>query len=200
VIRIDLVLKNLAMLYPAAFAPGPVFQLPGWYDDDPWGVGFERPPRDELEALFRQREAPSDATTAIARAREIWGVASPAPASFADRLTPSSQLLVAGAKAVAAVAAILNARPNHKVRSQVLLVSDSPAPRHLLGIASAFGREQGVPRMLRPAPLGEVRAAAQKTGAPPASIVVTSKDASTEELACVQALAEDWGVKDRYEV
>lgn len=41
VIRIDTVLRNLAILYPAAFAPGPVFDLPGWYDDDPWGVGVE---------------------------------------------------------------------------------------------------------------------------------------------------------------
>ncbi|WP_437650496.1 hypothetical protein [Sorangium sp. So ce362] len=60
VVRCDLVLRNLAMLYPAAFAPGPVFSLSGWYDDDPWGVGFERPPARMVEGLFAIRATPAN--------------------------------------------------------------------------------------------------------------------------------------------
>ena len=75
----DLVLRDLAMLYPAAFAPDPVFDLPGWYDDEPWGYGFERPATAELARTWTdarktaeaaaQDQASDDATAqALARA------------------------------------------------------------------------------------------------------------------------------------
>lgn len=197
-IRVDLVLKNLAMLYPAAFAPGPVFELPGWYDDDPWGVGFERPPRDELEALFRRRESPGDFAAALARVREAWTVRAPAPASFAGRLTPTTQVLVCGASATSAVAEAFSSRDNHEVRTQTLLVSETPASRHLLGIASALGRQQGLPRFLSPSP--DAAEEVQRRGLAPASLLVVSADATPRELRCATALAELWDVRERAEV
>lgn len=197
-IRFDLILKNLAMLYPAAFAPGPVFDLPGWYDDDPWGVGFERPPRDELEALFRRREAPGDLDAAFDRVREAWSVPPPGSASFASRLTPTTQVLVCGASAASAVAQAFAARDNHEVRTQTLLVSETPASRHLLGVASALGRQQGLPRFL--APVSDADQEVQRRGLPPASLFVFSADATARELRCATALADQWDVRERAEV
>ncbi|WP_437872646.1 hypothetical protein [Sorangium sp. So ce363] len=68
VVRCDLVLRNLAMLYLAAFAPGPVFSLSGWYDDDPWGAGFERPPARMVEGLFAARATRLDREEALGAA------------------------------------------------------------------------------------------------------------------------------------
>jgi hypothetical protein len=59
VFRCNIVLRNFAMLYPAAFAPGLVFGLSGWYDDEPSGTGFERPDAKVVEALFTLRTAPA---------------------------------------------------------------------------------------------------------------------------------------------
>lgn len=58
------------MLYPAAFAHDPVFRLPGWYDDDPWGTGFERPPAKVVEGLLTTRAASASAAEALA----AWGI------------------------------------------------------------------------------------------------------------------------------
>lgn len=196
-VRFDLVLKNLAMLYPAAFAPGPVFELPGWYDDDPWGVGFERPPRDEIEALFRRREAPGDFDAALARVREAWTVRAPRPSTFAGGLTPTTQVLVCGAAAACAVAQAFGSRDNHEVRTQTLLVSETPASRHLLGIASALGRQQGLPRFLAPTVEADE---VQRRGLSPASLLVVSADATARELKCASALAELWDIRERAEV
>lgn len=197
-IRFDLVLKNLAMLYPSAFAPGPVFELPGWYDDAPWGVGFVRPPRDELETLFRRREPPANLDAALARARDAWSVRAPASSDFASRLTPMTQVLVCGASAMSAVASAFGARENHQVRTQVLLVSETPASRHLLGLASALGRQQGAPRVI--APVANAKAAAESVGATPASLFVYSDDASANEKRSADALADAWDIRDRFEV
>ena len=105
-IRCDLVLRNFAMLYPAAFAPGPVFGLSGWYDDDPWGVGFERPEPREVEAYFTPRTAPATPGEALDRALAAWGLPAgdPSDPRLSARLSPDTNVVVAGARALAAVA------------------------------------------------------------------------------------------------
>src|SRR5262249_53735809 len=94
VIRCDLVLKNFAMLYPAAFAPGPVFGLSGWYDDDPWGAGFERPSPKTVEALFAKRSVAEDASAALEQALFAWGLARDgANAVLTGKLSPSTNVV-----------------------------------------------------------------------------------------------------------
>jgi hypothetical protein len=192
VIRIDMALRNLAMLYPAAFAPGPLFQLPGWYEDDPWGVGFERPPRDELEALFRSRSPQNSPGDVLAHAAAIWGAESAGTLSV--RWTPTTQVLVAGPTAMVSVVSALAADAACDVRSQVVLVSDGACARHLLGIASALRRSSGMPRFLASSLSGS-------EGVLPATVMVTSKDATVAERAATTRLADQWNIlaSERYE-
>jgi len=200
VVRIDLALKNLAALYPAAFAPGPVFSLPGWYDDDPWGVGFGRPPRDQLEALFRTRAPPSTSTEILDHARVCWGIP-PAADPLGSRLSPALQILVAGDRAMAAVAAAMTARVGVEVRSQVLLVSSSAGARHLLGLACALGRQQGVPRMV--SAVGDAKPVieqAKRDNWPVPTMLVVSSDGADDDLAGARALADAWSIRERIEV
>lgn len=186
VVRFDLALRNLAMLYPAAFAPGPLFQLPGWYEDDPWGVGFVRPPRDELEAIFRSRGSAPSADDVLLQVAKHWGRSS--TEATAAALTPTTQILVVGADAVLAVARALAVESACDVRSQVVLVSDGAGARHLLGIASALRRSSGMPRFLSSSLVGA-------EGAVPATVLVSSKDASAAELAAAMRLADQWKIR-----
>jgi hypothetical protein len=200
VVRIDLALKNLAALYPAAFAPGPVFSLPGWYDDDPWGVGFARPPRDQLEALFRTTSPATTSSETLDHARVCWGIP-PAPDALGARLTPALQVLVTGDRAMAAVAGAMNARAGVEVRSQVLLVSSSAAARHVLGLACALGHQQGVPRMVAAvADAKPVLEQAKRENWPVPTVMVTSGDASDDDQAGALRLADAWGIRERIEV
>ena len=186
VVRLDLALRNLAMLYPGAFAPGPLFQLPGWYDDDPWGVGFVRPPRDELEAMFRSRGLAPSADDVLLQVAGHWGCSS--PKAISAPLTPTTQLLVAGPTAMLAVAAAIGKDAACDVRSQVVLVSDGACARHLLGIASALRRSSGMPRFLSSSLAGAESAL-------PATVLVISKDASAAENAAATQLADRWSIR-----
>jgi len=198
-VRFDLVLKNLAMLYPAAFAPGPVFDLPGWYDDDPWGVGLSRPPKEELEALWRNRKAPADADAAFTAVAAAWTLAPAKNATFATKLSPKTNLIVAGAAAMLHTGAAFQGRDNLDIRMQVLLVSDRPAPRHVLGISCAFGRRAGIPKMVTSAPK-QSAAKASDLGLSTASLLAVSKDATDQERQAALALADHFHVTERVEL
>ncbi len=198
--RLELVLKNLAALYPAAFAPGPVFDLSGWYDDDPWGTGFARPAKDELEALWRRRSAPESTDATLAAVADVWSLASPAqPADVVGKLAPSTNLIVAGPSAMASLASAFVREDNLQARSQLLLGSDRPAARHLLGITCALGREQGVPQMIA-GTVDSPQKAADAAGFHQAAFAVISADASAEERATAEALATALAVEQRIEV
>lgn len=199
VIRVDLVLKNLAILYPAAFAPGPVFDLPGWYDDDPWGVGFERPPKEEVEALWRNRKAPASFEAALDAVAAAWTIVPTKDAAFNNELSPTTNIIVAGAGAMLRVGAAFYDRDDLDVRTQVLLVADQPAPRQVFGVACAFGRQAGIPKMLKSAPK-EAIAKADELGLASAALLVVSKDATDDERNTAFALADHLRVSERVEL
>lgn len=199
VIRIDQVLRNLAMLYPAAFAPGPVFDLPGWYDDAPWGVGFERPPANELEALWRNKAPPKDAEAAFAGARDAWGLRHLDSAlALREPLSPSTQIIVAGSAATITVLTLLAEREAQSPRAQVTLIGETPAPRQLLGIACALKREQGVPRLVRPNDKAD--GGVKDVGLDQAHLLVTSGDATEAERDTARRLAGALSVGDTIEL
>lgn len=215
VIRCDLVLRNFAMLYPAAFAPGPVFRLSGWYDDDPWGTGFERPPAKEVEAYFAQRPTPSaNAAAALELALVAWSLAgsrdadAPAPVDpqLASRLSPSTKLLVVGARAVAEVARAFVRGERLVARTQVIVVGDQPESRHVLAIACALLREAGLPMFAEPPltadePLTTWAAReAPRLGGVRTQLLVTSSDAAPRDLEAARALASALGVDETIEI
>ena len=213
VLRCDLVLRNFAMLYPAAFAPGPVFRLSGWYDDDPWGTGFERPPAKEVEAIFAKRPpASTNAAEALELALVAWSLAGARDADahadavvdhqLASRLSPSTKLLVVGARAVAEVARAVVRGERLVARTQVIVVGDQPESRHVLAIACALLREAGLPLFAEPPltadePLTTWAAReAPRLGGVRAQLLVTSSDAAPRDLEAARALASALGVDE----
>jgi hypothetical protein len=195
VARIDLALRNLAALYPAAFAPGPVFALPGWYDDDPWGSGFIRPPRDELEALFRNRAPLSSSAEVLARARSSWNLAV-AHDPLGARLTSKLQVMACGAKAVAGVVDAMTNAVGVEVKSQLLMLGDEPGLRHLIGIACALGRQQRVPRFVASKDdVAVVAEQARRESWPVPTVLVISGDADPQAAALSRALGARWGAQ-----
>ena len=207
-VRCDLVLRNFAILYPAAFAPGPVFGLPGWHEDDPWGTRFERPAPKVMESLFAMRAPPATASDALEQALAAWGIAGPAPAPsrLVERLSSSTHLVVTGARAAAEVARAFVGGERLSVRAQVFLVSGKPEARHALGIACALLREQGAPSFASPAREPEETWAAwadrekRRLGAAQARLLVTSRDAGADELDAARALAAALGAEDAIEI
>ena len=206
VVRCDLVLRNFAMLYPAAFAPGPVFALSGWYDDAPWGTGFERPSRHEIEFLFakapRDPQSPLDTLDAALHA---WGLDSqtePLEQSLASRVAANTVIVVAGRQALVALVRSFIRNQRSSVRNHVVLVTDDPALRHVLGITCALVREAGLPWFvdmqrgendsLETWALREKK----RLGGPRAELALTSPDISAAEQEAVQALAQVLGATE----
>lgn len=206
-VRCDLVLRNLAMLYPAAFAPGPVLDLPGWHEDDPWGSGFERPAAAVVEGLFAARAVPASAAAALEQALAAWGLpASGGEAALAEKLSPSTNLVVAGGRAASAVARAFLGGERLSPRAQIVLVGEGPGERQAIGVACALLADKGVPLFASPARAGDEawRAWAlrekQRLGVAQARLRVTSSDASAGALAAADALAEALGAADAIEI
>jgi hypothetical protein len=210
-VRCDLVLRNLAILYPAAFAPGPVFGLPGWHEDDPWGTRFERPAPGVMAGIFVSRMVPASSVDALEQALGAWGLgvigAAPVAASqLAGRLSPAVNMVVTGARAAAEVARAFVSGERLSVRAQVVLVSDRPEARHALGIACALLREQRVPSFASPAREVDESWAAwadrekRRLGSTQARLLVTSSDAGADELEAARAFAAALGASDVIEI
>ncbi|WP_437338606.1 hypothetical protein [Sorangium sp. So ce394] len=211
VVRCDLVLRNLAMLYPAAFAPGPVFSLSGWYDDDPWGAGFERPPARMVEGLFATRATPANAAEALDHALAAWGLLGSAGADgsgeavhprLARGLSPSTNVVVAGSRAMAHVARAFLRGQRLSARTQVILVTDRPEARHALGIVCALLGEAGAPLLVSTRrgpdePLARwAEREKQRLKVAQARLLVTSSDADPSEDEAARAIAAALGADE----
>ncbi len=208
VVRCDLVLRNLAMLYPAAFAPGPVFGLAGWYEDSPWGTGFERPAAKVLEAHFAKRQAAADAGSAFEESAGAWGVetSSRGIPGLAEKLARATHVVVTGARALVEVVRVFAADSRLALRSQVILVSARPGPRHLLGLACALSRQAGLPHLAELARGPDeswadwAKREKARLGITLARFFVASPDCTPEERAAAAALAEALDTSDTIEL
>lgn len=201
VVRCDLVLRNFAMLYPAAFAPGPVFGLAGWYDDDPWGAGFERPAALTVEALFAGRTAPATTADALDQALAVWGLAvgDPPDPRLSALFSPDTNVVVAGGRALAEVAHAFLRGVRLSARTQLFVVSDRPSSRHVLGLTCALLNDCGVPHLIDCRRRDDETAQRwaerekQRLGAARARFLVVSTDADPGELESARALAAALG-------
>lgn len=210
VVRCDLVLRNFAMLYPAAFAPGPVFGLSGWYEDSPWGAGFDRPSPQEVGAIFQKRTPAATTDDVFVEALEGWGVTvgqqqAPDP-RIAGQLNRATNVVVSGTRAMHAVARCFAADERLSVRAQVLLVSGDAPARQLLGMVCAMRRDGGVPLLadLRLTE-GETRPAwaereKRRLAIAQARLFVVSSDAPEDEREAASVLAGALGASERVDV
>lgn len=178
--RLDLLLRDGAALHPAAFSAAAVFGLPNLAADEPFGPEWSSlPPSDAGEILRSSPQclggsdaaSPSQMLELLAK---IWDLT--LPATDVSQVVPASRVVVAGAGAIAALADHMAGRKDMDFGDQLLLVTDRPGERQLLGLASALCGSRTRPRaVLSDASLDAVKA----TKFVRSTVLVLSADADT---------------------
>lgn len=142
--RIDILLRDAARTWGAAFSPSECFGFFGLADDEPFGpdwVGIK-----DHDARRLLADGSGMATIeGVAGALGVGGAAVVIPP-----LTPSTKLVVAGGMAVVSVAKAFAANPNLSWTDQVVVVADEAVPRQLAGLAAVVLGARGRTVLVRP--------------------------------------------------
>lgn len=173
--RIDLLLRDLAMDHPAAFAPRELFSIPGLPPDEPFGPDWPGPSARLAEELLRTTTiGPPSGHALLQHVADLWSL-TPAPPdpSLLARVQPATRIHAAGAGAVLALYTLCAERRELDLADQTLLCADHPGTRQLFGLARAL---LAGTRPARVVPSGAAIAE-------PATLVLISPDASPEEQA-----------------
>lgn len=184
--RLELLLRDAAKTQPTAFAPRVLFALPGLSGDEPLGKDFRGASEALAAELLRAaaaKPAPMTLRALLEEAARIWGLA-PAPVDEASLATlqQASRVVAAGAGAVIALAAAMADRAGFDLADQVLLVSETPAVRQLLGLAVAWKRSNRPVWLLSPqAVLAADDPMALLRGRGSVDLAVVSADATPSE-------------------
>ena len=167
--RIDLLLRDAAVTWGAAFSAAEVFDLFGLAPDEPFG-----PDWDPLSAPTARRFlADSEpAASPAALARLLGSAVHPVPV---PSLSSSTRLAVAGGAALVSVAEAFAADPALSWSDQVLAVATSPAHRQLAGLLAIAVGSPGRTRLTRPG--DDLRATLKAAGFSQLDGAVTSTDA-----------------------
>ena len=191
--RLDLLLRDGAALHPVAFSAAAVFGLPNLAADEPFGPEWSSLPPSEAGEILRGAPQGLDSADAARPSRtldflaKIWGLT--LPATDVSQVVPASRVVVAGAGAIAALADHMAGRKDMDFGDQLLLVTDRPGERQLLGLASALCGSRTRPRTVRSdASLDAVRV----TKFDRSTVLVISADAD--------ALARDGAVRIHQEL
>lgn len=175
--RIDLLLRDANAEWPGAFGAREVFGWQSAAEDEPFGAAWRSLDPIDGEALWSELaaqpgvSAPAEVLDAMAR---VWGLSLkrldlPAP-------DPAEKLWVVGPSAVAALALAFVGRSDLSWADQVTSVATLPAHRQIALAAGAVVDSH------RPA---QVLAAESVGSLPSNARVITSEDASAEDLAAV---------------
>lgn len=194
--RLELLLRDAAKAQPVAFAPRVLFALPGLSSDEPLGKDFRGASEALAAELLRAataKPAPTTLRALLEEAARIWGLA-PTPIDEADLLAlrPASRVVAAGAGALISIAVSLADRAGFDLADQVVLVSETPSVRQLLGLAVAWTRVRRQERLLSPQavldaedPMGLLRG----LGLSQVDLAVVSADATPLERDAALRLA-----------
>jgi hypothetical protein len=178
--RLDLLLRDGAALHPVAFSAAAVFGLPNLATDEPFGPEWSSLPPSEAGEILRdttqsqgvsEAARPSQTLDLLAR---IWGLT--LPSTDVSQVVPASRVVVAGAGAIAALADHMAGRKDMDFGDQLLLVTDRPGERQLLGLASALCGSRTRPRAVRSGAALDVVKAAKFDRS---TVLVISDDADT---------------------
>lgn len=178
--RVDLLLRDAAVVWKVAFSPAETFGLPGLATDEPFGPDWQSLPAQEAKRLLAEPTDPVD-LRAVAAALGISPVASLIPP-----LTDRSRVLVIGGAAVLAMAEHAQAHPTLSWSDQVAVVAQAPGARQLAGLAAVLLGATSATRILWPTPDG--RAVLASLGWPRVDHVVAGADLTDDEQALARAL------------
>lgn len=163
--RIDILLRDAAVVWGTAFAPASAFRLPGLATDESFGPDWSGVHVDVARKLWKEAEGAelSSWESAWSRALEAWGTSVGREQVDLGELTPATRLLVAGPSALDACVREFARREELSWNDQVVVVADAPGQRHLAGIAGLVVRKRAVTRLVAPS--------AASAAQPPAELV-----------------------------
>lgn len=180
--RIDILLRDAAGTWGAAFSPSECFGFPGLADDEPFGPDWGG--IDDHAAKKLLAGSTSSATLdAIAAALgvEVTSVAVPS-------LTTSTKLVVAGGAAMVAVARAFASNRALKWTHQVLAIADRSTFRQLASLAAVLLGADGRTVMVRSSE--GANNALRALSAPHIDLAVVSPDAEPNAAALARTVGD----------
>lgn len=150
--RIDILLRDAAGTWGAAFSPSECFGFFGLADDEPFGPDWAGIDDATAKRLLAEPDAPATLDH-VAHALGVKAGSVPVP-----YVTPSTKLVVAGGTAIVSVAKVFTENKALSWTDQVVVVADKAAWRQLAGLAAVLLGARGRTALVRPTEEGKVRA------------------------------------------
>ncbi len=141
--RVDILLRDAAGTWGAAFSPSACFGLFGLADDEPFGPDWGGIDDSAAKRLLADESGASVEQVASSLGAKIVPVTVPP-------LTPSTKLVVAGGAAIVAVANAFATNVALSWTDQVVVVAETPAFRQLAGLAAVLVNARGRTVLVRP--------------------------------------------------
>lgn len=175
--RLDILLRDAAGTWGAAFSPSECFGIFGLAEDEPFGPDWTGLDDQAAKRLF----ASSDGASTLDRAAEALGV-KPAAVTVPP-VTAGTKLAVAGGGAVMAVAAAFAKDSALSWTDQVVVVASQPAHRQLAGLAAVILGARGRTVLIRPGADGAATLRARGFAHLDGAVVSADAEAAAAELA-----------------
>ena len=142
--RLDILMRDAAGTWGAAFSPSECFGFFGLANDEPFGPDWGGIDDHAAKRLLAEPDAPATLEH-IAYGLGVKAASIPIPL-----LTPSTKLVVAGGTAVVAVAKVFSENAALSWTDQVVVLADKAAWRQLAGLAAVVLGARGRTVIVRP--------------------------------------------------
>lgn len=193
--RLDMLLRDGAVVLGPAFSAAQVFQLPGLAADEPFGADWPGLTEDTAKALWREvaQQTELEPDRAVDRCAEVLGLDPSLPEPRCEGLAPATRLLVTGGKAIMSSIRAFAHDEALSWNEQVMVVASGPAERQLAGLAAAILGQSGPTRLIAPPDDEQARQSpadlVRKAGLTGVDRVLVSEDADPRCRSFVQAAA-----------
>jgi hypothetical protein len=153
--RIDILLRDAAATWGAAFSPSEAFGFFGLADDESFGPDWSSIDDRAANRLLAEPDAPATLE------HIAYGLGVKAASVAVSALTPSTKLVVAGGAAITSVAKAFSASTALSWSDQIVVVADKAAWRQLAGLAAVLLGARARTAIVRPTEVsdGALRAA-----------------------------------------
>jgi hypothetical protein len=149
--RIDILLRDAAGTWGAAFSPSECFGFFGLADDEPFGPDWGGIDDAYAKRLLAEPDAPATLD------HVGYGLGVKASSVPVPSVTPSTKLIVAGGTAIVSVAKVFAENKALSWTDQVVVVADKAAWRQLAGLAAVLLGARGRTALVRTAEADRLR-------------------------------------------
>lgn len=150
--RLEILLRDAAGIWGAAFSPSECFGFFGLAEDEPFGPDWMSINDQAARRLLAEPEAPATLEH-VAYALGVKGTTLPVPT-----IAPSTKLAVTGGTAIVSVANVFAENKALSWTDQVVVVADKAAWRQLAGLAAVLLGARGRTALVRPTEADKLRA------------------------------------------